>query len=140
MGKRKFGIVEYSVLLLLSFIAGASLFVYIYQFHSASLANTPERFAWFGDYIGGIIGTITALIGVVFLFRTYKIQLDISETQEKIQQKQQFEDTFFSLLEQQRSIVTNIKGKISIGNEQLFEERMSYEYISQLRSDLANQL
>ena len=137
---RRFSMVECVIVLLLLLIVAISFCVYICQFHSASLADAPEEFAWFGDYVGGVIGPITALIGIVFLYRTYKIQLDISATQEKIQQKQQFEDTFFSLLGQQRNIVTNIKGKFSIGNGQSFEEKTSYEYVSQLRTDLANQL
>lgn len=137
---RRFSMVECVIVLLLLLIVAISFCVYICQFHSTSFADAPEEFAWFGDYVGGVIGPITALIGIVFLYRTYKIQLDISATQEKIQQKQQFEDTFFSLLGQQRNIVTNIKGKFSIGNGQSFEEKTSYEYVSQLRTDLANQL
>ena len=44
------------------------------------------------------------------------------------------------MLGQQRSIITNIKGKIPIKKGQSFEEKMSYEYVSQLRHDLAEQL
>ena len=108
--------------------------------YTEGLADEPEEFAWFGDYIGGIIGSISALIGIIFLYRTYKIQLDISSCQERIQRKQQFEDTFFSLLGQQRSIIANIRGKFPIKNGQSFEEKTSYEYVSQLRYDLAEQL
>ena len=131
---------EITCIVLLFVIGIVSLGIYIGQLHAEGLADQSEEFAWFGDYIGGMIGSISALVGIVFLYRTYKIQLDISSCQEKNQQRQQFEDTFFSLLGQQRSIIINIKGKFPIKNEQSFEEKTSYEYISQLRNDLADQL
>lgn len=137
---RNFSKFELLCIIFLFIVGIVSLSLYIYQLHSEDLADGPEEFAWFGDYVGGVIGTISALIGIVFLYRTYKIQLDISSSQERIQQRQQFEDTFFSLLGQQRNIIANIKGKFPIGNGQSFEERTSYEYVSQLRNDLANQL
>jgi len=137
---RNLSIFEKICIFLLFSVGAISLGIYIGQLYTEGLADGPEEFAWFGDYIGGIIGSISALIGIVFLYRTYKIQLDISSCQERIQRRQQFEDTFFSLLGQQRSIITNIKGKIPIKNGQSFEEKMSYEYVSQLRHDLAEQL
>lgn len=137
---RNLSIFEKICIFLLFSVGAISLCIYIGQLYTEGLADGPEEFAWFGDYIGGIIGSISALIGIVFLYRTYKIQLDISSCQERIQRRQQFEDTFFSLLGQQRSIITNIRGKIPIKKGQSFEEKMSYEYVSQLRHDLAEQL
>ena len=137
---RNLSIFEKICLALLFSIGPISLGIYIGKMYTEGLADEPEEFAWFGDYIGGIIGSISALIGIIFLYRTYKIQLDISSCQESIQRKQQFEDTFFSLLGQQRSIIANIRGKIPIKNGQSFEEKTSYEYVSQLRYDLAEQL
>lgn len=124
------------VLLLLLGVLG----IYILRMCDKGLANEPEQFAWFGDYIGGMVGSISALVGVVFLYRTYKTQLAIFDYQEKNQQRQQFESTFYSLLERQRDIIINLKGKFPIKNGQSFEEKTSYEYIAQLRCDLANQL
>lgn len=120
------------VLLLLLGVLG----IYVLRMCGKSLANEPEQFAWFGDYIGGTIGSISAFVGIIFLYRTYKIQLDIFDCQEKNQQRQQFESTFYSLLERQRDIIINLKGKFPVKNGQSFEEKTSYEYIAQLRRDL----
>jgi adenylate kinase len=138
--QREFTKVE--CLLIIFLIAGCigTIAVYCFVFHSMTFGDAPSDFALFGDYIGGVTGTIIGLIGIVFLYRTYRIQLDISSTQEEIQQKQQFEETFFSLLGQQRSIVLNLKGKFPIGDGQVFEEKSNYEYIAQLRDDLSEQL
>lgn len=132
--------IEKMLFVILLILGIAFLVVYICCLHDNKFADEPEDFALFGDYIGGIIGPICALVGIIFLYRTYRIQLDISSTQERIQQKQQFDETFFSLLGQQRNIVVNIKGKFPIGSGQEFEEKTSYEYISQLRKDLADHL
>jgi hypothetical protein len=51
-----------------------------------------------GDFIGGFSGTLFTLVGVVLLFETLALQrMELGESR-KVFEKQQFENTFFNLL------------------------------------------
>jgi hypothetical protein len=51
-----------------------------------------------GDFIGGFSGTLFALVGVVLLFETLALQRTELGESRKVFEKQQFENTFFNLL------------------------------------------
>ena len=69
---------EIGILALLLIILLIALFAYVLRLYSLGFAESPSDFAKFGDYVGGTIGTIVGLTGVVFLYRTYRLQIDIS--------------------------------------------------------------
>lgn len=73
--------------------------VYIWRLFDLQFANTPDAFGLFGDYVGGVLGAFTGLVSVVFLYFTYKKQLEIFLNQKKRSETQQFEQTFFHLLD-----------------------------------------
>lgn len=74
-----------------------------------------------GDFIGGFVGVFFTLVGILLLYETLALQRKELTDSRKVFEKQQFENTFFSLLELYQSIVetlhyedysgTNAKGK-----------------------------
>lgn len=73
--------------------------VYVWRLWKLQFATTPDAFGLFGDYVGGVLGAFTGLVSVVFLYYTYKKQTEIFETQRNQTETQQFEQTFFHLLD-----------------------------------------
>ena len=88
-------------------------------------ATTPDAFGLFGDYIGGVLGAFTGLVSVVFLYITYQRQIDIFQEQKRQSELHQFEENFFHLLENFRSILPRLKNKS--------EHTEGYEYIRSVR-------
>ncbi len=117
----------------------ASILIYIFTLIDLPFAKLPEDFGTFGDYVGGIIGTLVGLIGIIFLYRTYRIQLDISAKQELKQESQQFESAFFALLGQQRDILQNISGEF-VNNQGGKHVEEGAKFMNTIREDLAIRL
>jgi hypothetical protein len=87
---------------------------YLYEgFINPSGEIILEKSAQFGDFIGGCTGAIFALVGVFLLFATLKSQREEFSESRNVFYKQQFDNTFFGLLELYRSIVDTL----SAGNE-----------------------
>lgn len=79
-----------------------------YLFHTDKLGH-------FGDFIGGFLGTILTAIATYFVYKTYISQKEelISQKDELILQRnlisqQQFENTFFNMLNVHRELKNNI--------------------------------
>ena len=85
------------IVIILSTIA--LIAVYTWRLWKLPFASSPEAFGLFGDYVGGVLGAFTGLVSVVFLFFTYKKQIEIFQEQKSQTELQQFENTFFNLLE-----------------------------------------
>lgn len=67
-----------------------------------------EYLSAFGDFIGGFIGTLIGLVTIFLVYKTYKSQKEELELSRKLIQKQNFESTFFGLLNlirENRSII-----------------------------------
>lgn len=133
--KKEFTTVEKWTIAILAIAVIASIVIYVVSFYDMEFARCPGDFGIFGDYAGGVIGTLTGLISVVFLYRTYRIQIEISRVQESQQKSSQFETTFFALLSQQRNILQQISGELtdSYGGTKIFT---GHAYIGMLRHDL----
>ncbi len=88
-----------------------SIWLYYNTFKSfKGLAFDTDTWGTFGDYIGGILGTILSLMTVVLIYLTYKNQVSTTLLQ-------QFETTFFNLLQNQREILKSLSGTfITHGN------------------------
>lgn len=136
---RNFTRIEIVGILILVATIISSVIIYIATLAKLPFAQESADFGTFGDYVGGFAGTIVGLISIIFLYRTYKIQLDISAKQELKQQSQQFESAFFALLLQQRDILQNIKGEfVKVDGSHYVESGPKFMNI--LREELALRL
>lgn len=72
--------------------------VYVWRLRKLQFATTPDAFGLFGDYVGGVLGAFTGIVSVIFLYFTYRKQIEIFLEQKKQSESQQFEQTFFNLL------------------------------------------
>lgn len=91
-------------------IAGGIAFLtvvsaYAIRFYREGISNNPEDWSRFGEYIGGVAGTLLALFTLVVLASTLLVQAaQLVDTRKELQRqsasiaKQNFENTFFRLL------------------------------------------
>lgn len=120
--------------LLVILLTISPIIVYCVTLHSIGFAESSGDFGVFGDYIGGTIGTIVGAISIYLVYITYTSQVKFARRQDEAMKRQQFETTYFSLLEQQQMIRAQLKGKI--GND-------TYEgilYLQGLKAQLADAL
>jgi hypothetical protein len=76
----------------------------------------------FGDFIGGFIGTIFAFVGLLLLYETLNLQRKEFTASKDVFIKQQFDNTFFELINLYRKIIEDISvngfsGKSFFDNE-----------------------
>lgn len=87
-------------------------------------AATANAATWgaFGDFVGGLLNPLVAFLALFWLTRSIEIQREeLSATKEELSkaklaqqdqartlEKQRFEDTFFSLLDQHNAVLTNL--------------------------------
>jgi len=126
MGKNSF--LNYIIGGIILIISIVSLYIYFSQFHDGYADQMI--FGSFGDYIGGVLGTMLSLISVVFIFLTYRKQIEFSEKQEKMTLTQQFESSFFNLLQNQRSILMSLR----------INNTIDYAYMRKVTKDLKKRL
>lgn len=65
----------------------------------------------FGDFIGGVLGTIFTLISVFFIIVTFKHQRDVTKDNQKQLETQRFNDLFFELLHLYQQEVQDLCGQ-----------------------------
>lgn len=71
-----------------------------------------ELFGTFGDFIGGVLGTIFALISILILIRTFNQQRAVTEKNKEQIENQRFNDLFFELLRLYQSEISELCGHI----------------------------
>lgn len=103
----------------------ALIVVYVWRLWKLQFATTPDAFGLFGDYVGGVLGGLTGLVSVMFLYITYQKQNDIFNQQKQQAELQQFEQNFFRLLDDYKSILPRLKNKS--------DKTEGYEYIHSIR-------
>lgn len=108
------------------------IIVYCITLHALDFTDSPTDFGTFGDYIGGTVGTIVGVISIFLLYKTYTSQVKYTRKQDALIKRQQFETTFFNLLEQQQIIKNHLKGEIGD------EEYEGVFLLHKLRNDLSN--
>ena len=96
----------------------------------------------FGDFFGGVVGSLWTLAGVLLYFSALKVQQEQLKAQkeemkqsEKLLSQQQFETTFFGLLQTQKELKKDLfcKVKIIIPTEHQNDYTFNYvEYDSKL--------
>jgi hypothetical protein len=88
------------------FIIGAVCLIlaglYLLKFHYG-FSNKQEVWGTFGDYIGGVIGTILSFIAAIFLFINLREQRKLLE----LQNEEAFSIKFYELMKVHRDIVSN---------------------------------
>lgn len=102
--------------------------------HDIDFAESSGDFGVFGDYIGGTIGTIVGVISIYLVYITYTSQVKFARSQDEAIKRQQFETTYFSLLEQQQIIRSHLKGNIG---DNTYE---GIAYLQRLKSQLTDAL
>ena len=100
------------LLLFVVLLAISPIIVYCITLCEFGFAETSSDFAVFGDYIGGTVGTIVGAISIYLVYITYTSQVKFARKQDEAMKRQQFETTFFSMLEQQQIIRSQLKGII----------------------------
>lgn len=91
--------------------------------------NLPDA-GQIGDFIGGLSGTLFTLVGVVLLFETLALQREELGESRKVFEKQQFDNTFFNLLNLYQEVVKTLHIDslgLSIGKA-FFEEKRKKFY------------
>ena len=73
---RNFSRIEIAGIIALILAILGSIIVYVVTLAKLPLAQESADFGTFGDYVGGFVGTLVGLISIIFLYRTYKIQID----------------------------------------------------------------
>lgn len=90
------------------YIVFAILFILFFAFvfkwqnqlhwHDAKYVIDNELLGTYGEFVGGVLGTIFALVSIVFLIRTFTEQRVVTEKNEEQIENQRFNDLFFELL------------------------------------------
>lgn len=95
-----------------------------------------DKLGHFGDFIGGFLGTILTGIATFLVYRTYVFQKQELEVQSKLIAQQQFENTFFNMLNVHRELKKNLSSEeISkfgdfIQNRELYDGLTTINYIN----------
>ena len=92
----------------------------IHWFDNEYVVN-HELLGTYGDFIGGVLGTIFALISILILIRTFNQQRAVTEKNKEQIENQRFNDLFFELLRLYQSEISEICGTIvrERGNEKI---------------------
>lgn len=129
--KQNFNFILWLIVIIL---AVSPIIVYCITLRALGFADTAADFGVFGDYIGGTVGTIVGIISIYLLYKTYTSQVSFARNQEMVAKCQQFESTFFNLLEQQQSLREQLE--CEIGDEHY----QSFSYLKHMREELSDAL
>ena len=88
----------YIVLTVCFFVIAIFFFCWKQNIFEFEFAIISDRFGQFGDFFGGVLGTIFALISVLFLINTLIEQRKVTFENKKLVEAQRFNDLFFELL------------------------------------------
>ena len=89
----------------------AMIAVYMWRLWDLQFATEPSAFGTFGDYVGGVLGAFTGLVSIGLLYITYRKQIEIFLAQKLQAESQQFEQTFFHLLDNFRVLRQQLNNK-----------------------------
>jgi len=105
------------------------ILIYYFNFRKYGISDESANWANFGNYLSGVIGTILTFISIILIYKTYKNQVKNSTLQ-------QFETTFFNLLQNQREILKSLSGYIKTDDHIPSEQYVADEYIYMIASIL----
>lgn len=117
--------------------------IYIVDGLSEDTSINTDKWGTYGDFVGGVIGTVFALLGTLMMFSTFRLQRELTDETNRIQQEiasnaenhqqqlaelQRFNSLFFellNLLEQQRETIRKYRLEgMDIENEDFLEYSM----------------
>lgn len=110
------------------------IIIYCITLRADEFAESSGDFGVFGDYVGGTVGTVVGIISIFLLYETYTSQVRFARKQDAVAKFQQFEATFFNLLEQQQMLREQLRGVIGDN------EFQGLSYLKRLREDLSDAL
>ena len=90
------------------------LFAYVFKWnHRICFRNVEyivdnDLLGTYGDFIGGVLGTIFAMISIIILIKTFNSQRAVTEKNERQIDNQRFNDLFFELLDLYKSEVSEL--------------------------------
>ena len=94
---------------------GVIAFVNKVDIYKYNLPIDSDRFSHFGDFAGGVIGTLWALIGILLIYKTLDFQktefknlVKTADIQAKVLSEQQADNTFFNLLEHLQRLISDM--------------------------------
>lgn len=99
---------DYIILGVGAILITLSVSAYFSKF-TGDLSDDQAVFGTFGDYIGGVVGTVLSLLSIIYIYRTYIKQIEFSERQQDLTELQSFEAAFFNLLQNQHQILMSLK-------------------------------
>lgn len=74
------------------------------------ITGKVESIGNYGSFIGGLIGTVLSFVAVILVYQTYRLQeQELKETRDQLR-KQQFETTFYNML----NMINTIGNQLSI--------------------------
>lgn len=87
------------ILLTISFLViSLSFFCWKQDLFDFDNSINSEKFGQYGDFVGGVLGTLFTLISVLFLINTFIQQQRITNENKTLVNSQRFNDLFFELL------------------------------------------
>lgn len=89
-------------------LLSSPMWVYLIQFHKNTISNDPEKWGVFGDYLSGTLGTVSAIIGLYYIYLSYRESLRKREEEKEEIKISSFENKFFKLLEFYNQLVNDI--------------------------------
>lgn len=101
----------YIVLTIAFFIVSLLFFCWKQALLIFSVSIDSAKFGQFGDFFGGVLGTIFALISVLFLINTFIQQQNITRENKTLVNTQRFNDLFFELLNLYQSQTKELQDK-----------------------------
>ena len=91
---------------------------YFYEkFINISSEVNLEASSHFGDFIGGVVGTVFSFVGVILLFETLSLQRKDSVANREVFKHQQFDNTFFELLRFHKENIVSFSTYDHLGKE-----------------------
>lgn len=91
-----------------------------------------ELFGTYGDFVGGVLGSIFTLVSILLVIRTFKEQQKVSSQNEEQLKNQRFNDLFFELLRLYQSEVRELCGQkdfVDYSTRRRKEEKFTQEEI-----------
>lgn len=79
----------------------------------------------YGDFIGGVLGTIFAMISIIILIKTFNSQRAVTEKNERQIDNQRFNDLFFELLRLYQSEVSEL---YVAADEEKYTDKNFFDY------------
>lgn len=90
------------------------------------LPINAERFGTFGDFVGGVLGTIFALISIILVLKTFGYQQKVTQNNDSLLTAQRFNDLFFELLHLHQATISSLNNN---GNKDFFDsEKKSIQH------------